>query len=188
MNGKDEGTRWAVQIIVEFDASLFRHVGVTGWNDFVGELVQRGMVPIAWAKGERPPPIAVAFEFHGLRIAHCRLDGIDLTFCDLPSADIEGSSLKDTKFGDCANANLRRTRLQGAEFRGDVSNADFTGAAVDGADFSHAYYFEGAPPAGLPPEALASIECVPKDASAKAPEQPFMQPLRARVTIHEVPW
>jgi hypothetical protein len=189
VNGNTDGeTRWAVQVMVEFDQSIFRHFRGDQWNEFVEELVRRGLLPIAWSKGERPPPIGVNFEFHGLRIAHCRLDGVDFTFCDLSSADLEGSSLKGARLGDCPKANLRRTRLQGASLSGDVSTADFTGATVDGTDFGHAYYFEGEPPIGLPPDAMAAIECVPKDASAKAPEQPFMQPLRARVTIHEVPW
>ena len=57
MNGKADETRWATQVVVEFDRSLFRHVGVAQWNAFVGELVRRGLTPVAWSKGKRPPPI-----------------------------------------------------------------------------------------------------------------------------------
>jgi hypothetical protein len=188
VSGKGEAaTRWATQVIVSFDHGLFRHVGVRQWGSFVGELARRGLVPIAWSKGERPPPIGIELEFRGLRATHCRLDGIDLTFCDLSGADFEGSSLKGAKVGDCPGANLRRTRLQGAEFRGDVSGADFTGAAVDGAGFGDAHHYEGEPPVGLPPETAAAIETVPREAGGGR-DAPFMQPLRARVTIHEVPW
>jgi hypothetical protein len=189
VSGKDKtAKRWAVQIVAEFGRHLFRHFRLGQWNEFVGELVRRGLVPIAWSEGERPPPIGVAFEFRNLRATHCRLDGIDLTFCDLSGADFEGSSLKGAKVGDCPGANLRGTRLQGAEFRGDVSGADFTGAAVDGAGFGDAHHYEGEPPLGLPPEAMAEIKVVPREADEGRPEEPFMQPLRARVVLHEVPW
>ena len=174
------------QVVVEFDRSLFRHVGLAQWNDFAAELVRRGLTPVAWAKGERPPPIGVMFDFRRLRAAHLRLAGVDFTFCDLAQADFEGSSLKGAKLGDCPGANLRGAWLQGAEFRGDVSGADFTDAKLKGANFSNAYYISGLPPIGLPPEAVADIKSVPEEPGG--PDAPFEQPLRARITIHEVPW
>lgn len=187
MSGKDDAaTRWAVQVIVEFDHSLFRRFRVAQWNEFASELVRRGLVPIAWAKGEAPPPVAVAFDFSGLRVRRCRLTGIDFTFADLSASDFEGSSLKNAKLGDCPRANLRNALLDGTQFRGDVSGADLTGSTIDGADFSHSYCHEL--PIGLPPEALAAIKVVPREPGEGCPEEPFMQPLRARVTIHEVPW
>jgi len=187
MSGKtDNGTRWAVQVIVEFDAGLFRHFRVAAWNQFVGDLVRRGLTPVAWAKGERPPPVAMEFEFRGLRAAHRRLDGINLTFCDLAHADLEGSSLKGAKIGDCPRANLRDTKLQGAEFLGDVRRADFTGAAIQGTSFLQAYHYEGEPPLGLPPDALAAIRSVPREMGDG--DEPFMPPVRARISVHEVPW
>ena len=188
MNGKgNAATRGAAQVIVEFDKSLFRRVGSARWNDFAGELVRRGMVPVAWSQGERPPPIGVMLDFRGLRARRCRLEAKDFTFCDLSQADFSGSFLQDAKIGDCPQANLRGTSLRGAEFRGDVSGCDFTGATVEGADFRHAYYEEGDPPIGLAVATLGAIECVPKEASG-GPEELFMHPVRAKVTIHEVPW
>jgi len=175
-----------IQVVVEFDAGLFRHFRVAQqWNSFVGDVVRRGLTPVAWAKGERPPPIGVAFEFQNLRVTHCRLDGIDLTFCDLTHADFEGSSLKGAKLGDCPRANLRGAKLQGAEFRGDVSRADFTGAAIQGTSFLQAYHYEGEPPLGLP-EALAAIRSVPREMGDG--NEPFMPPVPARISVHEVPW
>ena len=185
MNPETDKTRWAMQVVIEFDLALFRHFRVAQWNEFVGELVRRGLAPVAWAKGEKPPPVGVMFDFRGLRVRRCRLAGIDLTFCDLAGADFEGSSLKGAKLGGCPRANLRDTRLQGAEFRGDISDSDFTGATIDGTDFTHAYCHE--PPLGLPPELAAVIKSVPEGAGDGA-DAPFEQPLRARVTIHEVPW
>lgn len=188
MSVKDaDGTRWATQVIVEFDQSLFRHVGVAKWNTFIGDLLRLGLVPIAWSRGERPPPVGVIFDFRGLRVTHCRLDGIDFTFCDLGGANFQGSSLKNAKLGDCPKANLRGTKLQGAEFRGDVSGTEFAGAITDGTDFAHAYYLSGHPPIGLPPQTLAAIESVPRNPDGRT-DEPFTPPLRARVTIHEVPW
>lgn len=187
MSGEDmSGGGWAAQVLVEFDKGLFRHVGVRRWNAFVGDLARLGLVPVAWSRGERPPPIGVSLDFGGLRATHCRLDGIDLTFCDLGGADLERSSLKGARLGDCPRANLRGTRLQGARFRGDVSGCDFTGAETEGADFSNAYRHEYDPPVGLPPETVAAIEEVPHNAGN--PDEPFMQPLRVNATIHEVPW
>ena len=50
MNGKNNAaTQWAAQVIVEFDKSLFRRVGSAKWNDFVGELVRRGIVFVVWS-------------------------------------------------------------------------------------------------------------------------------------------
>ena len=188
MSVKDtDGTQWAMQVVLEFDASLFRHFRVSVWNDFVAELARLGLVPIAWSRGERPPPVGVTFDFRGLRVTCCRLDGIDFTFCDLGGANFQGSSLKNAKIGDCPKANLRNTKLQGAEFRGDVSGAEFAGAITDGTDFSHAYYLSGQPPVGLPPEVTAAIESVPRNPDGRT-DEPFTPPLRARVTIHTVPW
>jgi len=176
-----------VQVIVEFDASLFQHFRVAQWNSFVRELARRSLVPIAWAEGERPSPVGVMLDFKGLRARHCRLAGLDFTFCDLGGADLEGSSLKGGKVGDCPRANLRLTQLQEAEFRGDVSGTDFTGAAVDGADFGDAHHHEGEPPLGLPPEAMATIEEAPCETGGRD-DAPFMPPVRVRATIHEVSW
>lgn len=189
MNCKDEGTRWAVQIVVACDRHLFRHFRkVAQWNEFAAELVKRSLTPVAWSKGEQPSPIGVMFDFRGLRARHCRLDGIDFTFCDLEQADLEGSSLKGAKLGPCPKANLRGTRLHGTEFRGNLSGADMTGANVLGADFAQAYFHESEPPLGLPPEAMAAIERAPEEPGDGVPDVPFAPPLRARVTIHEVPW
>jgi uncharacterized protein YjbI with pentapeptide repeats len=188
MNGKENAaTRGAAQVIVEFDKSLFRRVGSARWNAFAGELVRRGMAPVAWSQGERPPPIGVMLDFRGLRARRCRLGAMDFTFCDLSQADFSGSSLQGAMIGDCPHANLRGTSLQGAEFRGDVSGCDFTGATVEGADFRHAYYEEGDPPIGLPVATLGAVERVTKETDG-GPEEPSMNPLRVRATFHEVPW
>ncbi len=174
----------AVQIIVEFDKSLFCHFTVCQWNEFMANLVRRNMTPVAWEK--RPPPLGVMFDFRGLRRANYRLDGIDLTFCDLDDANFEGASLQNAKVGSCPKANLRNARLHGASFRGDVSNCDFTDAKeICEADFRHAYYYDGSPPIGLPAEVLASCEVLPPS-DEDIPSVPE-QPLRACVTIHEVP-
>lgn len=190
MNGSDgDGTRWAVQVVVEFGPGLFRHFRVAQWNGFVGELARRGLAPVAWSQGETPPPIGVMFDFRGLRARYCRLDAIDFTFCDLAGADFEGSSLKGVKLGDCRGANLRRARLQGAEFRGDVSGADFTGADLQGTTFLHAWRSTDEPPVGLPSEVVAAIESTTEEqGNGGGPDAPFEQPLRARLMIHEVPW
>jgi hypothetical protein len=176
-------------VVVELDHGVFQHFNVAQWNDFVGELVRLGLVPVAWSKGERPPPVGVMFDFRRLRRAHYRLAGIDLTFCDLGEADFEGADLKGAKLGDCAGANLRNARLQGAAFRGDVRGANFTGAELHDTDFSDAYYFAAKPPVGLPAEVLAACKSEPAAAGdADKPSAPPEQPLRATVTISEVPW
>jgi hypothetical protein len=188
VNGNSDGeTRWAVQVVVEFDQSIFRHFRVGQWNEFAAELVRCCLTPVAWSKGEQPSPIGVMFDFSGLRATHCRLDSIDLTFCDLDGANLEGSSLKGAKVGDCPRAKLRRTWLQGASFRGDVSAADFTDARIEGTDFSDAHYLTESPPLGLPPDAMAAIECIPSD-QAGSKDDPFMPPVNVKAVIHEVPW
>ncbi|TFG81498.1 MAG: pentapeptide repeat-containing protein, partial [Chromatiales bacterium] len=116
------------------------------------------LTPVAWPKGERPPPVGVMLDFRGLRATHCRLAGVDFTFCDLAGADFEGSSLKGAKVGSCPGARFRNARLQGAEFRGNVSGCDMSGAITEGTDFAHAYCRADDPPLGLAPDALAAIE------------------------------
>ena len=192
MSGKDEtGTRWAMQVVVELDRSLLQHMDVRGWNEFVGELSRLNMVPIAWSKGERPPPVGVIFDFRALRRAHYKLNGIDLTFCDLEGANFEGACLKGALLGSCPGANLRNARLQGAAFRGDISGADFTGGELHDTDFRDAYYFVNRPPLGLPPEVLDACKAEPENAPGDHPDGPPVpaeQPIRATVTISEVPW
>ena len=191
MNGNDEsGTRWAMQVVVELDRSLLQHMDVRQWNEFVGELARLNMVPIVWSMGERPPPVGIMFDFRALRRAHYKLNGIDLTVCDLEGANFEGAWLKSAKLGSCPGANLRNARLQGAAFRGDVSAADFTGAELHDADFRDAYYFANRAPVGLPPEVLATCKAEPENApdDAGGPPVPAEQPLRACVTITQVPW
>lgn len=191
MNAKDESeTKWAMQVVVELDRTILQHMDLRQWSEFIGEVAKRGMVPIGWSKGERPPPVGLMFDFRGLHRAHYRLTGIDLTVCDLEGANFEGACLKGAKLGSCPKANLRSARLQGAAFRGDVSGADFTGTELHDTDFSDAYYFDGTPPVGLPPEILARCKSEPASAPGDPgmPPTPGEQPLRACVTISEVPW
>ena len=191
MNEKDKAeARWSMLIVVELDRGLLQHFDVRQWNDFVGELARRGMTPIGWAQGERPPPVGVTLSFRGLRRAHYRLTGIDLTLCELEGADFEGACLQGAKLGFCPKANFRYARLQGASFRADVSGVDFTGAELQGAEWGDAYYFANDPPVGLPTEVLAACQCEPASAPGNAdmPSTPPERPLRACVTITEVPW
>ncbi len=191
MNSEAEsGTKWAMLVAIELDRSAFQHFTVASWNEFVGELARRGMTPIAWSKGERPPPIGVILNFRGLRRAHYKLNGIDLTLCDLEGAEFEGASLKGAKLGPCPGANLRNARLQGAAFRGDISGADLSGAELHDTDFRDSYYFDGTPPVGLPAEALATCKSEPASAPGDGdmPATPPERPIRATVTISEMPW
>ena len=68
MNAKsDGGGRTAMLVVLELDRDLLAHFGVREWNEFIGELVRRDLTPVAWAQGERPPPVGVMFDFRGLR-------------------------------------------------------------------------------------------------------------------------
>ena len=178
-------------VIVEFDCGLMEHFDVTSFNEFMEKLVRRGMTPVAWSKGKRPPPVGVMFDFRHLQRPNATLSGIDLTFCDLEGgADFTGTNLQGAKLGSCPQACFRHAWLEGACFRGDISGADFTGAELADADFSHAYYFADKPPSGLSPEALAACEVLPPsvDDAGQMPPVPAEQVLRAKVTITEVPW
>jgi hypothetical protein len=193
MNGGDGNgdKRTAMQVVVEIDRSLIQHFDVPGWNQFVADLSRHGLLPAAWAPGERPPPVAIMLDFRRVQRARYRLSGIDLSLCWLEGANFEGSCLKGAKMGCCPNATFRDARLQGADFSDcDVSGCCFVGAELHGAKFDHAVYDPANPPVGLPPELLAV--CKPdsdaKPSPAKPQGRPGERPLRATVTISEVPW
>ncbi len=192
MSGNDEtGTRWAMQVVVELGRTILQHMDVRGWNEFVGELVRRGMVPIAWSKGERPPPVGVMFDFRGLRRMHYRLNGINLSLCALDGGSFECASLKGALLGDGKAVCYRGARIHGARFCGDISGCDFSGCSgIEHALWDDASFSVEDPPIGLPPEVLT--RCKPEPASAPGdgdmPSTPPEQPLRATVTITEVPW
>ena len=180
----------AMLVIVTFDCDLMEHFDVRSWNEFMRKLVQRGMTPIAWSKGKKPTPLGVSFDFRGWRCECRRMEGIDLTFCDLGEADFTGTNLQGAKIGPCPEACFRDAWLELACFRGDMSGADFTGAGLSEADFQHACYFAGKPPIGLPAEVLATCEAVP-DATDQPDGWPPMiveQTLRVRASVHEAPW
>jgi hypothetical protein len=74
----------AMQIVIGFDKSLLQHFdNITARNEFVANLVERSLTPVAWSLVGKPSPIGFMLEFRSLRRVHCRLDNIDLTFCDL---------------------------------------------------------------------------------------------------------
>lgn len=191
MNGKaNDGTRWATIIVVELGPGLLQQFGdVASWNEFVSSLVHRGLTPVAWGKGERPSPVGVMFDLRRLGRRHYDLAGIDLTLCDLAGADFECANLRGAKVGPCPAASFRRARLRGAQFRGDIGGCIFDDAELDGADFSHASHAAGDPPKGLPPEALSACKALTAvDDAERMADVPPERPLRATVTIHEVPW
>ena len=192
MSGKDETeTRWAPLVVIECGVDLLNHIGsVARWNDLLWGLVRRRMVPVAWAKGSRPPPpIGVFFDFRGLCGANRDWTGIDLTFCETDGAAFDGADLSGAKLWSCPGATFRGSRLAGSEFRGDISGCRFDGAVGD-ADFSRACYAADDPPTGLPAEALAACEVIhPSDKAPKGmPEAPEEIVLKVRATITEVPW
>jgi len=88
------------QVIVEFDKSLLTHFSsVEQFNGFISGLSAMNLAPTVWSSGERPPPFGVTLDFSGLRRAHYRLDGIDLSLCWLADSDFEGASLKNAQMG-----------------------------------------------------------------------------------------
>ena len=130
-------------------------------------------------------------DFRGLRRGHYRLTGIDLSLCSLEGACFEGACLKGAKLGSCPNANFRDARLQGADFSDcDISGCCFVGAELHDTDFANATYDPANPPTGLPPEVLAKCKAEPPERpnSAKPQGQTGEHPMRATVTISEVPW
>jgi hypothetical protein len=193
MSGDENGgsTRTAMQVLVEIDKSLLQHFDVKSWNEFAAQLSKHGLLPTGWAPGERPPPVAILLDFRRLQRAHYKLTGINLSLCWLEGACFEGACLKGARLGCCPNANFRDARLQGADFSDcDVSGCCFVGAQLHDADFTGATYDPASPPTGLPPDVLAicAAEAPEQPSSTKPQQRAGERPLRATVTISEVPW
>lgn len=199
MNGDDDtgegaSTRTAMQVIVEISRDLLQSFNVKDWNEFVAELSRRELIPVVWSLGERPPPLGVMLDFRGLRRGHYHLTGIDLSLCWLDRACFEGACLKGAKMGCCPNADFRNARLQGASFyMCDISGCRFEGAELHDADFTDASYAMGHAPTGLPAETLAKCKAVmpeppPAPRDPDNPPRSPERPLRATVTVSEVPW
>jgi hypothetical protein len=196
MKARNAAHQMAMLVVLTFDSDLLEHFDVSQWNDFMGKLIRRGMTPVAWTKGRRPPPLGVMFDFRGLSCTCQRRELVDFTFCDLGDADFTATNLLGAKLGSCPGAVFTAASLESAHFRGDISGADFTDAEVGDADFSHAYYHSDNPPTGLPPEVLAACDGVPPsvdgddgDAGADLISRlPADQTLSVKATIHEVPW
>ena len=184
------------QVIVEFDNSLLSRFTVAQWNAFVAGLSEMHLAPTVWSSGERPPPFGVTLDFSGLRRAHYRLDGADLSLCWLADSDFTGASLKGAQMGCCPRSNFRNARLQGADFTlCDISDCDFTGAEMEGTIFTKAVYAPGHEPVGLPTAmlALCKPEAMPPPVNPRTPENPqepsgfTVAPLKCLATIHAVP-
>lgn len=204
-----EADRTAKQVMIEFDRSLLSHFNVSSWNEFVEALVRRELVPTAWAPGERPPPLGIMFHFHRLQRRHYILDGIDLSLCSLDNADFEGASLKGAQLGCGRNVSYRGARMDaGTDFRNiEITGCDFTGGiGLELALWDGAVYDQSNPPIGLPTEVLARCKAEPPEPVAPpklndpdddepldpfnpVPRAPFGEcPLRACITISEMPW
>lgn len=186
-----DSNRTSMQIMVQIDKSLLQHFDLATWGQFISDLSRHGLCPTVWAPGERPIPVAILLDFRGLRRGHYRLTGIDLSLCWLEGACFEGSCLKGARLGSCPNATFRNARLQGADFSDcDVSGCCFVGAELHGACFDRAVYDPTNPPTGLPAEVLAVCKAEPQERPAATMPQgrDGERPLKATVTISEVPW
>ncbi len=195
MNGNDANgggsNRTAMQIIVEIDRGLLQHFDVRLWNAFMADLSRHQLIPTVWSPGEVPAPVGIMLNFRGLQRAHYRLNGIDLSLCGLEGANFEGACLQGAKLGCCPNATFKDARLQEADFSDcDVSGCCFIGAELQGADFTRVTYDPANPPIGLPAELLAKLKAEPPDPPVNADKQGRFteRPLKACVTISEVPW
>ena len=202
MNGNNTNgggsNRTAMQIMVECDHSLLPHFSVTAFNSFIDGLVKMGLLPTVWDPTvERPPVLGVMLNFSRLQRRNYRLDGINLFFCWLENADFTGSSLRNARLGCGRNVSYRNCRLDNADFQeAEISGCDFTGCSgIETALFEGAVYDPANPPKGLPESILD--RCKPAAAPPlKNPRQPSnlqepsgytVAPLRACVTIHEIP-
>ena len=187
-------SRTAMQIMVDISRDLLQAFDVKTWNAFAADLSHLLPIPTAWEPGEHPPPIGIILDFRRLQRAHYRLIGIDLSRCWLDEANFEGSNLKDAKMGSCSNATFKDACLQGADFSNcDISGCNFTGADLRDINFKDATYDPADPPTGLPPELLAKCKAEPPDPSNPPASTSNLgrfaaRPIRACVTINEVPW
>ena len=64
-DSKHGNDRTAMMVVIQFDHRLHAHFTAGQWHEFLRKLIHRGMIPITWSKGKRPPPIGVAFDFGG---------------------------------------------------------------------------------------------------------------------------
>jgi len=121
------------QVIVEFDKSLMSHFeSVEQFNGFISGLSAMNLAPTVWGSGSVPPPFGVTLDFSGLRRAHYRLDGADLSLCWVADADFEGAFLKGAQMGCCPRSSFRNARLQGCDFSMcDISDCIFTDAELE---------------------------------------------------------
>lgn len=187
----------AIQIIVEFNSSLLSHFSVATWNAFVDDLMEKNLIPPMWSPGERPSPVAVMLDFSRLQRRNYRLDGINLALCWLENADFTGASLKNAHLGCGRHVCYRECRLDNADFTlVEISGCDFTDCTgIETAIWDRATYDPANPPVGLPPEIVARCkpEAKPPPENPRAPSNPaeptgfMVAPLRACVTIHEIP-
>lgn len=193
---KDSET--AFQIVLEFDKGLLQHFDVKQWNSFMSDLLSKDLTPPLYTPGERPHPVSVMLDFHGLRRAHYRLDGINLSLCWLERADFTGASLRNARLGCGRNVCYRGARLHGADFRDvEISGCDFSDAIGLAPEmFLGAAYDPANPPIGLSQDILAvcRAESEPPASDPRAPSNPqeptgFRQaPLRCHATIHTINW
>ncbi len=187
----------ATMIVIDFDRAVMQHLDVPQWNAFVAFLLDKDLVPPMWMHGERPPPLAVTLDLHGLRRAHYVLDAIDLRMAWLADADFSFGSLVGARLGCCPRANFKSARLHGADFRGvEISGCDFTDAkGLDAVLFEGAAYDLSCPPMGLPPQILArcKAEAAPSPTGTNPPSNPTWpsglpeSPLKCLATVYTIP-
>ena len=186
----------SLQVLLDFDKSLFSRFSVETWNMFVENIMSRDLLP-AWSSSERPQPVAVIFDFQGLRRTHYNLDGVNLAVCWLENADFTGASLKGASLGCGRNVIYRNCRLDHADFEGvEISGCDFSNASgLESALFTGAIFDPANPPIGLPEDILAKClpDAPPPPVNPREPRNPkepsgfTVMPLRCAATIHVMP-
>jgi hypothetical protein len=140
-----------IEFGAEYLVTMLDHFGTDAFNVWLYKMLER--LPLSWEKGCEPPA-CLWFAIESADFSGRHIDGLDLGLFDCEGASFQGAIAVGALFGQCRDADFRRTDLRDATFLGNISGANFTDAIIDGASFADSYYHADDPPIGLPADLL----------------------------------
>ncbi len=178
-----------IQIGGEFLLAMVERFGVAGWNNWVGDMLDGGHMPLAWSADEEIPPCWWWVDCEGADFSGKILDGADFKpMAWLKNTNFEGASLVGARIGCCPFANFQYADLRGADFTdSDITGADFGDARLDGIKLDGASYDPASPPVGLPAPLLSACLQEPAEDLRGMGSAMCPVPIKASLTLVEMP-
>jgi len=148
----------------DFLQAVLEQAGVSGWNRWVGAMVDANLVCPVWEEPRDEPMLILWLSLEEADLRGLQAPGINLEWCSLGQTRLDNADVRAAGLGCVARSSFRDADLTDAVISyGDISGADFTGAKLNGLYLQCCHYERGIPPVGLPDFLLRQSQAIPPE-------------------------